>query len=593
MGRFTRSAIGLMVGASILLSGSTAFALLDKCQATLEKNGLKLMIAANKALTKCEDTIRKGVLKGDPAHKAAVGCEKALAAVLGVSGGVPAAPLPEKTKIGKFIAAVAKADGKGTCNEADLFALGHLISGISAPGTRGPTCTDAITPCTNDSMCPAGFSCPGSSNWAQYWLVWAKLKLAWLEQIFEVGDTTALLDVAIEAGPDAVPACDPATGKGCGTDCTGAPPANHVFRPNLCNFSALKFPQCRIHSCNLSAAAGASIQPLGLPVGLSNKKLTLQLCKPLTGTPAVAGVATTFRPVIGDPGRGFQPPAVVPISGGIRVCIDQVRSQGWCDCGGGGVPFEPTACQDHVQNDNVGTDDCGDAVGTTGEPDCVCGAPAAATCAAPCVACVNSEDGSRCHPGTVNGSPVPTIAGASVVGSCSVFNTISLKLVPQGICLNAMLQPIGTCTTGGPGPDAGCAATPPIAGGPGVACADADGADGVTCTADDLIPPAAATSIPFTTGTSTSLVADAVAVQGSCSGTMMNCATDADCTSPETCGGETLTTLSFSAGPGSGISCAAMEASQLAGWNIVGSFPALDGAGGLNDTVTTFSLACE
>jgi hypothetical protein len=36
-----------------------------------------------------------------------------------------------------------------------------------------------------------------------------------------------------------------------------------------------------------------------------------------------------------------------------------------------------------------------------------------------------------------------------------------------------------------------------------------------------------------------------------------------------------------------------MEASQLTGWNIVGSFPALDGAGGLNDTVTTFSLACE
>jgi hypothetical protein len=450
-----------------------------------------------------------------------------------------------------------------------------------------------VTACTEDADCPAGESCTGSTRWAQYWLIWAKLKLAWLEEIFEVGDTIQVLQAAIDANPDAVPACDPATGKGCGTDCTGAPPANHVFRPNLCRFSQLTFPQCRVHSCNLNAVSGATIQPLGLPVGLSNKKLTLQLCKPLTGIPAVPGVATSFRPVIGDPGRGFQPPPVVPISGGIRVCIDQVRAQGWCDCAGLGVPFEPTACQDHIQNDNTTTDDCGDAVGTTVEPDCVCGFPAAATCAAPCVVCVNSTDGSRCHGGTVNGSPQAVVGGASGNGDCSVFNTIALKLVPQGICINAMGDPLGQCSVPGPAPDANCSM---VLG--GVACVDADGADGVTCTMDDLIPPASPTSIPFTTGTSVSLVLDAVAVQGTCSTTMMNCATDADCNLPtgvgaETCGGETLATLAFSAGPGTGISCNSMEASQLTGWNIVGSFPALDGAGGLNDTVTTFSLACE
>jgi hypothetical protein len=48
-----------------------------------------------------------------------------------------------------------------------------------------------------------------------------------------------------------------------------------------------------------------------------------------------------------------------------------------------------------------------------------------------------------------------------------------------------------------------------------------------------------------------------------------------------------------SIGPGSGVSCNNLESSNLAGWNIVGSFPALDGAGGINDSVTTFSLLCE
>jgi hypothetical protein len=150
-----------MVGASIILSGSTAYAAIEKCQPLLEKNGLKLMIAATKALNKCKDAIRKGVAKGDPAHKAAHSCEKALAAVLGIAGGVPAAPAPEKTKVGKFLAAIAKGDGKGTCTEADLQQLGHLVTGISAPGTsRGPTCTDELTACTTDADCPAGEACP-------------------------------------------------------------------------------------------------------------------------------------------------------------------------------------------------------------------------------------------------------------------------------------------------------------------------------------------------------------------------------------------------------------------------------------------------
>jgi hypothetical protein len=310
MSKFTRFGISMMVGASIVLTGSTAFAALDKCQATLEKNGLKLTTSAVKALNKCKDSIRKGQLKGADTNAAAGACEKALGAVLGLPGGVPLAPEAAKTKVGKFLSAVAKADAKGTCNEADLFQLGHLITGQQAPGTtRGPMCTDEVTACTQDADCPEGESCPGSTDWAQYWLVWAKLKLAWIEEIFEVGDTVQVLTAAIEAGPS--DECDQEKGKGCGTDCTGAPASDEVYRPNLCSFNQLTFPQCRVHSCNLDAASGGAVEPLGVPVQLDGRKVTLQLCRalPLPGLP----VSTTFRPIIGDPGRGFQPPPIIPL----------------------------------------------------------------------------------------------------------------------------------------------------------------------------------------------------------------------------------------------------------------------------------------
>lgn len=563
MSQFTRFGIGMVAGAAIMLAGSTAFAQLDKCQAGLEKNGLKLTVAAVKALNKCKDSIRKQQVKGKPLHAAAQACEKTLAAVLGIPGGVPAAPLANKTKIGKFIAAVNKLSDGNVCTATELFRLGHMITGANAPGISRAT------------------------DWTAYWLVWAKLKLAWLEEIFEVGDTVQVLNAAITASPDNVKPCDNTTGKNCGTSCT-ATTTTHVLRPNLCAFRQLTFPQCRLHSCNLAAGSGATINPLSLPVGLSDRKLTLQLCKPVDTVPGLT-VPAGFRTIIGDPGRGFQPPPVVPIMGGIRVCIDQIRSQGWCDCVGAGVPFEPTICQDHVQNNNAGTDDCGAPLNNAGESNCVCGFPPAATCNTGCVVCVDSTDGSRCHPGTINGTAVGSSGGASAIGDCAVLNTIALKLVPQGICLDAMLNPIGQCTVPGPGPDAGCVMLG------GVACADADGPDGVTCTADDLIPPANPTTIPFTTGTSTSSIQNAVATEGACSGSGMNCATDDDCAvgSNGICTGVGLTNLTFSAGPGAGVSCASLEASQLAGWSIAGSFPALDGSGGLNDTVTTFILTCE
>ena len=77
---------------------------------------------------------------------------------------------------------------------------------------------------------------------------------------------------------------------------------------------------------------------------------------------------------------------------------------------------------------------------------------------------------------------------------------------------------------------------------------------------------------------------------GVCAGTVFGCpgALDPNCSSTN---GENCQ-CSAPGAPGT-KSCAQLESSNLSGWVIRGSFPALDGAGGIGDSVTYFTLACQ
>jgi len=128
------------------------------------------------------------------------------------------------------------------------------------------------------------------------------------------------------------------------------------------------------------------------------------------------------------------------------------------------------------------------------------------------------------------------------------------------------------------------------------------GPDATPCTADDLRPPAGAASVPFTTGTASAEVKNALQGPGGCSNNAnhlcrenANCDTDGS-TNPATgtCGGATIiATQTVPALTGGPIAdCDDLEASQLSGLQFVGAFPALDGAG-LGDVVSSFEFNCE
>jgi hypothetical protein len=574
IGKALRWGVSVAVGCTLMFSTSVASADLVKCAATIEKEATKLANTISKNLAKCLDTVRK---KG--ANAGAEGCEKALGKVYNFGGAAG------KGAINKFIAKIQKTTAKGEkgCTALDYQELGYLVSGVNAPGA-------AI------------------DDFAITWLVKAKEMLAIKDVIFEVGDAQTLLQSAIDVGENPDKACDPGKGKNCGTDCTGSPGPTEFYRPNLCYFDGQLSPPCRTHACTTTPASAAFIQPLGLPVDLGNKRLAIELCN-LPAADSGSDLPITgddFLLVVNQPARTFAPPPVVPISGGITVCLDQYRSMGWCDCTDQDIPSDITLCQDHITNNNTGIDDCGFPV-SLGTPevgeagtDCACGFPLAAAggpCSTPgCLACVNVNNGARCHSGTTNGIALGAFSGASDPGSCVDLNAIKLTLLPPGICLTTLggvlPEPvaIGQCQSGTGPADPGCAALG------GEFCAGSEGADGVFCTKDDLLPAANPTTVPFVSGTSTSIVENAVAAEGACSGgdtPGMNCASDADCANG-TCAGVSLTTLTFGVGPAAGApSCAQLESSNLQGLTLNGSFPAVDGSGGLNDTVTTFTFECQ
>jgi hypothetical protein len=573
----------LVLALAIGLSASMAHAQLSKCQAGIEKNSLKLNVTIAKALNKCKDKIRKASEKGPDRSGAADACEKALKKIYALTFvGDPKPVDPAKSKIGKFRAAIQKLEDKGTCTATDLDTLGHLVSGVNAPGT-------------------------GITDFMESWLIKAKEKLAWKEEVFEVGDARSLIDEAINAGENPAKACDPIKGKNCGTCCdpTGATcAANEYPRPNLCMLGEKTWPMCRDHACTLSGGSGAVLNPTGAPISLSARRVTLEVCTAPSGNAGI--LDPDFKLLINQPARTFQPPPVIPIVPAITVCVDQVRSEGWCDCSAA-APSAPSTspefCLDHVA-DVAGT--CPD-TGASLESNCACGFPAGLLgmpCnTAGCLACVNSSTGARCHSGTQNSALTITWpAVASGANDCVDLNQIQFTLEPPAICVDAMGQAVGQCNAPG-SPDATCAAAG------GVICVASSGADGVACTRDDLVPAGAPTTVPFTTDSATSTIEDFVAVEGICAAGQagMNCVTNADCDTAASgpgdgvcagqvfgCGtGPNAEDCQFTAGPGAGVSCANLESSNLAGWAIVGSFPALDGAGGIGDSILTFTLACS
>jgi hypothetical protein len=568
-----RWSLGLALMMLTSLAATPAFAQIDKCQSGLAKNSQKLETQLAKGFEKCLAAIRKGVIKGKPAAEGAASCEKTIDKLLGL-GVVP----PAKSKIGKFLAAVQKLVDQGKCSAAELAELGHLVSGVNAPGTL-PT------------------------DFMASWMAAVKQRMAWSEQVIDNGDARDLLDLALSAGPafDDPSECDSSTGKGCGTDCDGAVPAGYVSRPNLCNLRYDQWPECRVHACQLETA-GATIQPAGAPINFTTSKFALEVCRVPSTVLPVSGADFVFLSAGGT--RTFSPPPTIPTVPAMTWCIDQVRAEGWCDCSGESIPFSPQSCLDHIA-DAGGT--CPD-TGATPETDCVCadlvGQPPCST--ADCNVCVHAKTGVACHPGAENSAVNTTYTGTSASGDCLYLATLQYKYLWSGTCVNAAGEPLAPCHPVGPAP-AACAAIG------GTSCVNSLGADGLACTSDDISPPEATVTIPLTTGTAQATIENRVNTQGLCvtpaSQVGKNCITDADCDSivgmdgtcnafnPGCATGPDPEDCRHTIGPGAGLSCGRLESSNLSGFTLVGAVPTLHVPIGLNtygfDYNMTFRVDCE
>jgi hypothetical protein len=296
----------------------------------------------------------------------------------------------------------------------------------------------------------------------------------------------------------------------------------------------------------------------------------------------------------------FNPPPTVPLVPAVTWCIDQVRSEGWCDCTGQGLPFSPESCVDHAA-DAGGT--C-PPDGATKETDCVCNAPLNQLCSAPgCTSCINSKTGAPCHPGTSHSAINTTYTGASVAGSCLYLTTMQFRFLSPGTCLNASGEVIGPCDSF-PGLTPGCSALG------GTSCVNSFGTDGVACTADDVTPSESTVTIPMTTGTARSTIESYVNSQGICTAPAthfnMNCVTNADCdlASPTGTGVCGAFVPGCSTGPnpedcrhtttaGAGVSCTQLRSGNLASFALTGILPSHDAPPGLNDYNMRFRFDCN
>lgn len=110
------SVVGMV--ASAVAAAAPSSASIDKCQKAVAGVHLKLEASVAKALNKCADAYQKAVLKGDPLSGIAGKCNDGLAKAIDLSNGSSAMG-KAKTKLGDLIT-------KGTCDDLDLQALGHL-----------------------------------------------------------------------------------------------------------------------------------------------------------------------------------------------------------------------------------------------------------------------------------------------------------------------------------------------------------------------------------------------------------------------------------------------------------------------------------
>jgi hypothetical protein len=525
-------------------AGAGQAQLLNKCLDQVDGHAIKLFSTYAKALKKCKVAIQKQVDDEEPDwEKAADACEKSLGSLWDINGirGKSALTKFYAKFNDKFFADEGKCDSNGETagvGTAYISAMGHLISPVQAPGP-------ALGP---------------AHDWMMRWMALMKFKLALLEENFVFATTMNLLnDVIDNSGTDCdLPTnCDPESTANC--------------RPNLCSTMI----NCRSHACQLdaSSATGTSVGGGALVVSVPlTGRAVFEVCKLNPVTFGIAGAPNVFA-IIGDSSRTVDPVILL----GNTICVDIIRAQGFCDCMGLGIPKNTAFCQDH--NVNVGASCIGAPTGVnTVEGPCLCadgsGNPVGPECGtADDPVCSNdpnnpllcgvTETGGFCHAGTTN-SPVFVLpSGGTANGDCLVLNTIQFKTLP------------------------------PL---PGI-----EGPDGVPCTMDDVRPPAGAASVPFTTGTASAAVLDAVDTPGGCTNAPnhlciedVNCNTNDPNTPTGTCVGAIINpNQTVPALTGGGLAdCADLEASQLGGVSFVGAFPALDGAG-LGDVVSTFNFDCQ
>lgn len=565
-----------MVGAAAavavigVLGTSAASADVRKCEGKLFGISQKLNVGVGKALSRCSLAVRgKGA-----SISTANACEKQLAKVFNIGGN------PGKGTIAKAIAGVDKlfVPGREVCTSEDLAKLGHLESGVNAPGTD-----------PQDFLASA--------------LVVRAVDLASNEMFANVADFQDTIDDVLAL-----------------TDCDA------MERPNLCTFAAAQNPDCRVHSCTLSAASSlTSYQANGGadPASLQTRSISLKFCQTAASLLELPlDLSSDYRVLFSDAARTLRP---APLSIGLNrtICIDQVRAQGWCDCDGNSVPFVPSTCLDARVNNNGGVcsgsgefcltdaqcprretcsssgfDACGASLADASLP-LSCTQPDGAACEdGGGTRCIDGKTLGRCHAGTYQGAPVKTFGGASGAGSCMLLSTIAVRVLPPAVCKNGLGDTLGVCTTtcnGGP-----CAADGQCAGFGGTQCVDSKGPDGVACTLDDLVEALPATTVALSTGSSSSSMYDMVLTQGTCSvaspNVGMGCSTDGDCFGG-TCSAVVRTNPpsvnnTRTVGPGVGLSCNQYDSSSLAGFRMVGSFPTVNMMA-VNDALTTLELTCN
>ena len=344
----TRFGLALGVAAAIAFSGLARASTppIVSCQKALEKNASAFQSTLLKALTKASQTMRKGPMD----LKAAANVDKSL---LGVYDATKA--------VDKFRTAV-EALQPAPCGASELTALGFLLS--------NPT---------------AGNCAPGAN-------------------IIKFTEDVLLLEGEMEAY-NMITFQDPQFGALLRQlqSLAGCPSSTY---PWLCNAKA----ECSERVCNLGtpgvSTSWTNVQSWNLgstavaPLSVAHP---MQMCfmdgigpAPL-GRPNLGGTAPGVAYIVGGKGRGN---GLVNLGGGIYVCVDALRMNGYCDCAGTGVgKKDVVSCTDRdiYVNCPLGPADAGNDL-----------------CGSQCSAALFDKD----FPGDWNGLGKTTCTGTTTQGDC-------------------------------------------------------------------------------------------------------------------------------------------------------------------------------